>query len=76
MFNFQIAETDYDNSTNHGMGNPWTYVLTNLESSTQYNLSVMAENERGYRSSFASSFAVFTTNGNTFRPVIYSLIIT
>ncbi|KAH3700747.1 hypothetical protein DPMN_075726 [Dreissena polymorpha] len=39
----------YDNSTTHGINQTWTHVVNGLNENTFYNISVVAENQRGYR---------------------------
>ncbi|XP_053372875.1 hemicentin-1-like [Mercenaria mercenaria] len=57
----QISNWVYDNSTNHGINQNWTYVLTGLVSDTYYNLTVVSENDRGFMSSFAKPSISFKT---------------
>ncbi|XP_053389366.1 nephrin-like [Mercenaria mercenaria] len=57
----QISNLVYDNSTNHGINQNWTYVLTGLVSDTYYNLTVVSENDRGFMSSFAKPSIFFKT---------------
>ena len=60
---FQLATTDFINSTNHGVGKQWVYTLRYLADSTVYKISVESENSAGHRSAFAKPFLVFETRG-------------
>lgn len=62
---FQLPGRIYDNSTNHGINQNWTYVLTGLVSDTYYNLSIMAENEKGFMSQFSKPPISFRTKGQS-----------
>lgn len=57
---FKISNPVYDDSPNHGIGDNFSHVVTGLESSTYYKLSVAARN--GYGSgAFSREYVEFTT---------------
>ncbi|XP_060600103.1 hemicentin-1-like [Ruditapes philippinarum] len=57
----QVSDTVYDNSPNHGINQTWTYKLDGLVSNTEYNLTVVALNDRGLWSAFAKPSIKFRT---------------
>ena len=61
FFLLQISERIYDNSTNHGDGDRFDYVVKGLSSSTSYKLGIAAVNKKG-KVVFSKSTVEFTTD--------------
>ncbi|XP_060600112.1 nephrin-like [Ruditapes philippinarum] len=60
----QFSDKVYNNYTNHGINQTWTYVLDKLSSDTSYNMTVVAVNEHAFISALADPSVAFRTKSN------------
>ncbi|XP_053372713.1 twitchin-like [Mercenaria mercenaria] len=60
----QLSNWIYDNSTNYGINQNFTYVLNKLDSQRRYNLTIVSQNAMGFYSPLTKSSVAITTKQN------------